>query len=301
MYSLDSRRKSSKKFIKLRCNPKKKTSKNNSDTCLDTKTIFRMKALWNKRHPDRQIKKRRRRDIWKDMKKNLADSCSHEMCWIEKTFDSVETKELIRKELFIPQMPESWRNNPTEWLSSVDISDVLKQYEEKHRDFKFIGPSPIDFDSMDTISHRDDEICVWPELCDFELSYYIKNGIRKVGFVFNTDKHYHNGSHWISLYIDLDDKIIYFFDSAGTKPPIEIVRLIRKIKKQGKNYHNLILIDKSNHPQKHQKENTECGMYSLFFIISLLDKSLKFNDFNSKKFPDYIVKRYRTIYFNKLQ
>ena len=26
-----------------------------------------------------------------------------------------------------------------------------------------------------------------------------------------------------------------------------------------------------NHPVEHQEENTECGMYSLFFIITMLE------------------------------
>ena len=37
--------------------------------------------------------------------------------------------------------------NPQEWLSSDEITDVMKQYEDKYDNFVFLGPSPIDFES----------------------------------------------------------------------------------------------------------------------------------------------------------
>ena len=48
---------------------------------------------------------------------------------------------------FTPYKPTEWEKNPVEWLSNFDILNVLKQYEEKYSDFKFIGPTPIDFNS----------------------------------------------------------------------------------------------------------------------------------------------------------
>ena len=44
-------------------------------------------------------------------------------------------------------MPESWKKKPNEWLSSVDITKVMKQYGSAYRDFEFLGPSPIDYDT----------------------------------------------------------------------------------------------------------------------------------------------------------
>ena len=31
------------------------------------------------------------------------------------------------------------------WLSTIDIADVMKQYEKKYKDFLFFGPVPMDF------------------------------------------------------------------------------------------------------------------------------------------------------------
>ena len=57
-----------------------------------------------------------------------------------------------------------WRKKPTTWLNSLDIENVMNQYEKKHNDFEFIGPSPIDFNTKKLFGE-----CVWNELCRFNL------------------------------------------------------------------------------------------------------------------------------------
>ena len=72
--------------------------------------------------------------------------------------------------------------NPQEWLSSDEITDVMKQYEDKYDNFVFLGPSPIDFESANTnIVHDNKEICVWPELCNFNLKAIFQIILRKLG------------------------------------------------------------------------------------------------------------------------
>ena len=63
-----------------------------------------------------------------------------------------------------------------------------------------------------------------------------------------------------------------------------------------------------NHPFEHQKTNTECGMYSLFFMITLLTNKLyktpfktteqKIQFFKSKKIPDKKMEELRKKYYN---
>ena len=45
------------------------------------------------------------------------------------------------------------------------------------------------------------------------------NNKKKIGIVFNLDKHDQEGSHWICMYVDLYTDDIYYFDSYGQKPP----------------------------------------------------------------------------------
>ena len=51
------------------------------------------------------------------------------------------------------------------------IQSVLNQ---TYKNFEFIGPSPIDYDT-----HKLYGECVWEELCNFSLNEYIKKGRTK--------------------------------------------------------------------------------------------------------------------------
>jgi hypothetical protein len=168
----------------------------------------------------------------------------------------------------------------------------MKQYEKEFPYFDFIGAAPIDFDSPKMYGE-----CVWEELCHFDLSISMRNGKNKIGFVFNTDPHYLSGSHWISMFVSLKHKFIFFFDSTGTSPPKEVKRLINKIKQQGKALGiNFRYIENKKH---HQKKPTECGMYALFMIINLLRETMKPEDFIVDIFPDEQMEKFRKLYFNQ--
>ena len=62
-----------------------------------------------------------------------------------------------------------------------------------------------------------------------------------------------------------------------------------------------------NYPLEHQYENTECGMYSLFFIISMLKEELHGKDvkpgtiikfFKKQRMSDEQAQALRNVYFN---
>ena len=91
-------------------------------------------------------------------------------------------------------MAPSYENNINEWLSSVDIESVMHQYEDIYPEFKFLGPSPIDFDSR--IQFRR---CVCGLKFNIDVNQ-LKDGKIKIAFIFNTDPHYKSGSHWIAMF-----------------------------------------------------------------------------------------------------
>ena len=285
------------KFKTLKCHPKHFTSKNHTlrNSCLEPKLLNTMKHIWNKRYPDNTIRTNKTKEIWKKLRQNMASSCSNEMCWIDKTFQNNNKLKNIKKKLFAPVTPHSWKKNINEWLSSVELIDVMKQYEETFPEFKFFGPSPIDFD---TIEYKNS--CVWPEICNINIKDLYHKKKNKLGFIFNTDKHYQGGSHWIAMFVDLDKKKSFFFDSNGTKEPREISKLMKKIKRQcDKNDLGPMDLD-SNYRMEHQKTNTECGMYCLYFIISLLKNTHNMDYFKNKRIPDKHVENFRKIYFNHI-
>lgn len=279
-------------FKKLTCNPKQITSKNiiHNDSCLDYNTLTKLKNIWNKRHPDSKIISKKKIEIWKLLKEKMANVCDNEMCWVNKSFKNKD----IKSKLFAPEMPHSWKNNINEWLSSVDITNIMKQYEESHSNFKFYGPAPIDFDLI-----QYDNQCVWPEICNLSIKKCLEKNINKLGFIFNTDKHYESGSHWIALFIDLEYNTAFYFDSTGNTQSSEITKLINRIVKQCNKLNINLKVD-NNHGIRHQKNNTECGIYCLYFIITLLLKKHKFNHFKDMDFSDKYMEKYRHIYFNNV-
>jgi len=296
--------KGGKTFHKMNCNPRTKGKTVLKDSCFSQETLVLIKNSYNKYHPNNQIHSTELVEIWRDLKQRLSE-CSKEDCWLNQVKNK-DTREEIEKESFAPKQPEKWKKNPNEWLSNYDIINVLIQYEKTYKNFYLIGPTPIDFDSRPRELEGD---CVWEELCNFNLEKHIKNGKRKIAIVFNLDKHNQSGSHWVSLFIDLDDNFAFYMDSAGNKIPKEIQTLYKRIYKQGLEMHPPIKIKfYENSPMEHQMENTECGMYTLFFIITMLTGESegtvfkkytdKINFFKNKRISDEHMELYRNIYFN---
>ena len=110
--------------------------------------------------------------------------------------------------------------------------------------------------------------CVWNDLCNFSVKNYLNKGITKIGIILNTDPHYLGGSHWICLFINLDKKFIYYFDSNADKTPQQVRVFIDKVKKQANKVD--IKLEEFINQTEHQKSDTECGMYVLYIITELL-------------------------------
>jgi Ulp1 family protease len=114
--------------------------------------------------------------------------------------------------------------------------------------------------------------------------------------VFNLDKHDQPGSHWVSLFVSVPKKTIVFFDSANGGVPAEIRRFVKMVHKTNPEYKFIAS------KKEHQKKNTECGVYSIHFIIEMLrdfDKML--NTVMRGNITDKAMTRYRRKYFNHPQ
>ena len=106
----------------------------------------------------------------------------------------------------------------------------------------------------------------------------------------------------MSLFVDLKSKFIFYFDSTADTMPSQIKKLIESIKNQGKR----ISIDFKIYENKkieHQKGNNECGMYSLFFIVTLLTRKYNNTVLNKSKVIDLFIggKRIKDEDMNKLR
>ena len=274
------------------CSPSvgSKNSKNN--TCFDFEALLTIARSWNKSNPKDLIKipsNKNSYKLWIEIDKRLKNKCDSEWCWIEQEFlKKLGSKEF--KGIFRPKMPKSWKANKYEWLSTVDIESVMKQYEDKYKDFKFIGPVPIDFDYEYTVGQ-----CIVNELCKLNLKKLMDNKITKVGVIFNLDPHDKSGSHWNALYLDLGIKKVYFFDSYASEPTKEVKALIERIQTQGKELG--LDIEYKYNQTRQQYKNSECGVYSIYFITQLLEGKKTFSDIEKASLPDDYINTKRNDFY----
>ena len=278
-----------KKFIRDNCAPKQKNKKLGF-TCYTSNSLHKLKKIWNMRHPDALINTNDSREIWDALKYYLKKTCKRESCWLKQKIFKNNLDHELSNLTFAPPPPKEWRKKPLEWITSVEMIDVMRQYEKAYPDFEFLGPSPIDFGS-----HKAFGECVWEDICQFNLKSFLKRGIKKIGIIFNLDAHYDDGSHWIALFIDIPKGQICYFDSYGDRPPKRVKRFMRKVQKQSKGLGEEFEIIVNS--RRHQFSISECGMYCLYFIIQLL-KGEDFKEMKRSHIKDKVVKDLRISYFN---
>jgi hypothetical protein len=281
----------SKPFIKLNCSPE---NKNKDYTCFTDDNLNKLKEMWNERHPDNLITTTDTKQIWTQLKEYYNNTCNKESCWVRQmTKNTKLEKELLNA--FAPESPKEWKKNPNEWLSSIDILNVMSQYEKKYKCFDFLGPSPIDYDTQELNGE-----CVWEELCHFNLADHMKHGHFKIGIIFNLDPHYKGGSHWVSLFINIKKKTIFFFDSVGEKIPKQIFKFVSMVTEQGAKLKTPIHFTfDQNYPVEHQYGNTECGIYSIFFIVHMLEDKINGHYVKTHILKDKYIEKFRKVYYNQ--
>lgn len=284
--------KTKKNNFKGNCSP---LTDNNSYSCFSEEALIRMRLLWNARHPNDKIETKDPIKIWSEFRNRYQDVCNSEQCLLRQKFVENKLGGDIISYTFVPQAPKTWKKNINEWLSSIDIINVMKQYEKKYKCFEFLGPSPIDFDKQLLYGE-----CVWEELCKFDLKKLLSKGKYKIGIIFNTDPHHSNGEHWVSLFINVRAKpspFIFYFDSNGDKVLKEIKIFVDRVIEQG-NKLGIDFIFQQNYPKLHQRGDSECGMYSLYLIIELLKENKTYEYFMKNRIPDKDVEEMRTVYFS---
>ena len=125
------------KFKILKCAPKqenKVVSSLKGLSCYGKEQILHMKNIWNSKNSNK-IFTNNPKEIWSFFKDNLSDKCYNELCWLNnfnERFNVGINKNMLIKNIFRPFSPDSWKKEPYKWLSSVDIINVMSQYEKKN-------------------------------------------------------------------------------------------------------------------------------------------------------------------------
>lgn len=266
-----------------RCSPtvkraSTKTSKGTSKGCLSPSTYRTIEQKTGKRGAD--------------LFTSLGCEDGAEHCLLDHAPLSEEEKAEGRKRLR-PKMPKEWEKKPDTWLDNFNIQHVMEQYEKAFPWFEFLGVFPMDFSAPDPYHKDEPNRCLHPELCTLDLQKEYDQGKRGIGMVFNLDPHNKGGSHWMGLYINIQDigePHISYFDSYGMKTPPLIARFMRSFTLKNKN------VQLEYNARRFQYSNTECGMYSLYFIICMIH-GISFKDFCKEATKDKTMLELRKILF----
>ena len=281
------------------------------NSCISTDILEDMIKKYNETHSDKLIidKTISSKSTYDPIahKKHLVELLESKLGkqqteWGDKPFfkklsDARKTIKL-HKLTFKPSGPR----DSDEWLNTYNINDIFAQYEQVYPDFKFMGAHPRDFDDIPSAKIR-----------NINYEKLFESGIRRLGFVFNLDRSNQSGSHWVSMYADLAKGQIYFMDSVGERPAKEFRDLMERIKSfyetnERKKFCDSnpstnvcqVFKDKSvdmrYNKTQHQFEDTECGVYSISFILRLLDGET-FDDITNTVTLDREMRKCRRLYF----
>lgn len=250
---------------------------------MDSDEVENLRLVYNREHPSESpIPKGSTEKTWTEIQRRMHSKCKDGMA-------ACIVAGLMKK----PRAPESWETNPEEWLSSLDIDAVEKEFMKMFPKYYYVGSIPIDFDKKSKTGS-----CIVSSLCSMDIRSLYKKGYRHIGIIFNTDVSTGPGEHWVALFADIGDEYEYpritYFDSYSKSPEKEIQRLMQRWKGQ--------LDDMKTHKEKtqltynkvrHQYENSECGMYSLYFhFCCLVGVPME------SRIPDDVMNSFRGVLFS---
>lgn len=271
-------------------------------TCISRPILKRIAYILNQQPECKKIQlKHRHRKLYERVQEEIQkiSKCDLETCWLEidKLKNQLTEEEYAElKNSFRPKKPESWKNNPNEWLTTENIDQVMEQYERANPHFEYMGAIPIDFNKKNSKGQ-----CLVSDLCQLNLKELIHQKKDSIGIVFNVDPSTKGGLHWFSIYVDLvgkNDKepCIYYFDSVKGDIPLEIELLIQKIKDQFYEIYPEEVINVKFNDLQHQYGDTECGVYCIHFLTEML-KGVKFQVYVDSKLTDKQMERFRNVFF----
>lgn len=258
-------------------------------TCYSKGSLIKIAREWNKANfQDIPIKfeEQSKKSIWSQIQQKMSKSCGRdEHCWKKQEFVKKMKDSEIELYTFKPTYPKSWISNKYTWLNTYDIYYVMKQYEKTYDDFMFLGPIPSDCPTK-----------IHCELTNLDLMKLKKHGINKVGIIYNLDTSNQSGSHWIAVYIDNKNNEINYYDSYGSMTIPLISQFIKKLVEKYQT-HNIIPTVIYN-DKRHQYAGSECGMYSMNFILERMHGTTMY-DITKMTIPDEKMNYLRKLLYHK--
>jgi hypothetical protein len=297
---------SSNPELNKKCAPTKSYS---DGSCLTLEGAKEISKVYNTNNQQKINITNNKYDIVKQLENVTKDECKGQhKCIIKKYGRKIQDKDIKYDVVKNTLRPDGDGAGKGKWLSTTHIMEVLEQYQSKYNDFISFGAVPADFLELKDLGiHK------------LDFDELIKDGKTKIGLVINLDEHWKNGSHWVGLYCDLLKGQLYYFDSYGEEPSKRtklfnnnIIKFLyeKKYKKKinmnklvKNNYEKYINklqpFDIKHNSIRHQYGNSDCGVYSINFILRLL-KGETFDEITKNITKDETVEKCRGVYFNNV-
>jgi len=230
-----------------------------------------------------------------DTAKQLT-KCDDEKCVIERVLPKHDAKDAISS-TFKHKGPR----DVVKRLSNYDIDGVLSQWCLTNPNFYNWGFNMIDFDREGASLAKYSMLDILKGNASLNLGKYggvIKRPCNIAACVVNTDKYSGGGIHWFAVLCDCrtEPYSVEYFNSSGNPPRFQIVdwmeRTAALLKQTGKQ-----VVQKTNTGSRHQYGNSECGLYSLFFIRHRLDGN-PYDSFLEYAYKDNIMTEFRKYCFS---
>lgn len=279
--------------------------KKEGGTCIKFKTLYNIALKVDKENTnnimnskDDEIEKKKKLfELINNVMNDKDKKHSNQLKWV----GSILLKDLNENDIndlmnntFRPVGPVDYT-----WLSNFDIEKIFRQYENIHKDFKFLGAVGNNFYTFMKFYNVDIQ------------KEFLDKGITKLGIIFNTDNYGESGEHWVGCYIDLEKAInldnhkneknvseVLFCDSGGSKPKKEVKDFINYIIKFNDNRKYKTYYEYNKTQQQHG--DSECGIFSTTFVIQMLLglSFILYTSSNVKNVNDEVIHTFRKILFN---
>lgn len=233
-------------------------------SCIDYPNLLNIVNEYNSKNEDKIQISNNKEELVKHIYNKLYNKCQDDQtCWLK--YSNKDKLDFFKPEIEDPRY---------QWLSTTNINEVLKQYEKVYSDYISLGTVPHDIYNF----------------IKLDIKKLLNKGKTRISLVINLDNSSQSGSHWVAVFANLNENNIYFFDSGGNKPDQynnknkNIIKFMQQI---GLQLMSVKQIEKDKirfryNNVQHQKENSECGMYCVLFILIML----KSNNFDKIKILD---------------
>ena len=231
----------------------------------------------------------------------LKHGCRTESCVLTKKeilqdipIDILKAVQLEKKLRMLPEPPAT----ESSLLSNINIDGRLT-LAANHAENRFVnlGFSMVDFNDGKKYRTK----LTIPTIFEImnqnpEAKYFAS--------VLNHDMSSGGGTHWVVVLIDVGvkDIVLEYFNSSGMPAPSRVMwwasEFIDKAPGKLKNHKPVRFVQVLDRAMQHMTDTTECGVYSLYYVLSRLAGN-PYDDFRYTKRTKSDMRKYRSFLFRE--